>query len=233
MRDSILEVHSINTFYGMSQILFDVSLGVSKGEIVGLLGRNGSGKSTTMRSIAGLVAPRRGTITYKEHRVTGKKAYRLVRQGIAYVPDVRLVFADLTVEDNLEIAFRRNGTWTKDRVYQVFQSLAAIKSRRAGSLSSGEQQTLAIGRALMNSPELLLLDEPTEGLSPLEVRDREVQILKLREAGLTILLAEQNVKPALNLISRAYVINNGRIRFEGNVADLKANKEVMRKYLMV
>jgi len=229
----MLNVNDIHTFYGLSHILFDVTLAVSQGEIVGVLGRNGAGKSTTMRSIMGLTPPRLGTITFKGEPITRKKAYLLVRQGIGYVPDDRRVFADLTVDDNLELTFRRKGDWNKERVYGLFPALAEIKSRRAGNLSGGEQQMLTIGRALMSSPDLLLLDEPTEGLAPLIVRDLEEQTLKLREAGISILLSEQNVKSALKLINRGYVIDNGRIRFEGTVADLEANEEIKKKYLMV
>jgi branched-chain amino acid transport system ATP-binding protein len=229
----MLSVDKIHTFYGLSHILFGVSLTVSQGEIVGLLGRNGAGKSTTMRSIMGLTPPREGTVTFKGEVITGRKAYLLVRQGIAYVPDDRRVFADLTVDDNLELSFRRGDAWSKDRVYDLFPALAEIKSRRGGNLSGGEQQMLTIGRALMSSPELLLLDEPTEGLAPLIVRELEEQTLKLREAGISVLLSEQNVKSALKIISRTYVIDNGRIVFGGSVNDLNTNEEIRKKYLMV
>ena len=229
----MLNVDRIHTYYGLSHVLFDVSLTVSQGEIVGLLGRNGAGKSTTMRSIGGLTPPRQGTITFHGKPITGRKAYLLVRQGIAYVPDDRRVFADLSVDDNLEITFRRNNDWSKRRVYDLFPALEEIRPRRAGNLSGGEQQMLTIGRALMSSPELLLLDEPTEGLAPLIVRNLEEQILKLREAGISILLSEQNVKSAMKLISRVYVIDNGRIRFEGTLSEFEANEEVKKKYLMV
>ena len=229
----MLDVGQIHTYYGLSHILFEVSLTVVEGEIVGLLGRNGAGKSTTMRSIMGLTPPRKGTVSFRGEPITGKKAYLLVRQGIAYVPDDRRVFADLTVDDNLEITFRRNQDWSKKRVYDLFPALAEIQSRRAGNLSGGEQQMLTIGRALMSSPELLLLDEPTEGLAPLIVRNLEDQILKLKGAGISILLSEQNVKSAMKMITRAYVIDNGRIRFAGTLAEFEANEEVKKKYLMV
>ena len=229
----MLNVDRIHTYYGLSHVLFDVSLSVSQGEIVGLLGRNGAGKSTTMRSIGGLTPPRQGMITFRGEPITGRKAYLLVRQGIAYVPDDRRVFADLSVDDNLEITFRRNNDWNKRRVYDLFPALEEIQSRRAGNLSGGEQQMLTIGRALMSSPELLLLDEPTEGLAPLIVRNLEEQILKLREAGISILLSEQNIKSAMKLIRRAYVIDNGRIRFEGTLAEFEADPEVKKRYLMV
>ena len=229
----MLRVNNIHTYYGLSHILFDVSLNVSKGEVVGLLGRNGAGKSTTMRSIMGLTPPKQGTITFKDRDITGKKSFLLVREGIAYVPGDRRVFADLTVDDNLEIPFSRSNEWNIERVYDLFPPLAEIRSRQAGHLSGGEQQMLAIGRALMNSPELLLLDEPTEGLAPLIVRNLEEQILKLKEIGISILLAEQNVRSALKLSNRVYVIDNGRIRFEGTVEEFEANEEVKKRYLMI
>ena len=229
----MLSVKGIHTYYGLSHILYDVSLEVSKGEIVGLLGRNGAGKSTTMRSIGGLTPPKQGTITFNGEPIGGKRTHLLVRQGIAYVPDDRRVFADLSVDDNLEITYRRNDEWPKDRVYDIFPALGEIKDRRAGNLSGGEQQMLAIGRSLMTSPALLLLDEPTEGLAPLIVLGLEKQILKLRDAGISILLSEQNIKSAMKLIERAYVIDNGRIRFHGTVSELEANEEVKKKYLMV
>ncbi|MGD9577419.1 MAG: ABC transporter ATP-binding protein [Syntrophorhabdus sp.] len=229
----MLNVKSINTFYGLSHILFDVSINVSKGEVVGLLGRNGAGKSTTMRSIMGLTPPKEGSITFKGEDVTGEKPFLLFRKGMGYVPDDRRVFADLSVDDNLDIVHQGGTTWNKGRVYELFPALAEIKTRRAGHLSGGEQQMLTIARALMGSPELLLLDEPTEGLAPLIVRGLEEQILKLKDAGISILLSEQNVRSALKMITRAYVIDNGRIRFEGTVAELEANEEVKRKYLMV
>ena len=229
----MLDVNQVHTYYGLSHILFEVSLTVREGEIVGLLGRNGAGKSTTMRTIMGLTPPRKGAVSFHGVPITGKKAFLLVRQGIAYVPDDRRIFADLTVDDNLEITFRRNRDWSKRRVYDLFPALAEIRSRRAGNLSGGEQQMLTIGRALMSSPELLLLDEPTEGLAPLIVRDLEDQILKLKKAGISILLSEQNVKSAMRMITRVYVIDNGRIRFAGTLAEFDANGEVKKKYLMV
>ncbi len=229
----MLSVNKIHTYYGLSHILFDVSLTVAKGEVVGLLGRNGAGKSTTMRSIMGLTPPKQGTVIFKGQEITGKKPFLLVREGLAFVPDDRRVFADLTVDDNLEIPYSRNNEWTRERVYDLFPALAEIKSRRAGNLSGGEQQMLTIGRALMNSPELLLLDEPTEGLAPLIVKDLEQQILKLKQTEISILLSEQNVKSALKLSNRVYVIDNGRIRFDGTVADFEADEETKKKYLMV
>ena len=229
----MLDIKNIHTYYGLSHILFDVSLTVSRGEVVGLLGRNGAGKSTTMRSIMGLTPPKKGRVLFNDEDITGEKPYLLFRKGIGYVPDDRRVFADLTIDDNLEIVHRRSKAWNKNRLYDMFPALGEIRSRKAGNLSGGEQQMLTIARALMGGPEILLLDEPTEGLAPLIVRDLEEQILKLRDAGISILLSEQNTKSALKMINRVYVIDNGRIRFEGTVDELEANEEVKKKYLMV
>ena len=232
----MLKVEDIHTYYGLSHILFGVSFEVSPGEIVCLLGRNGAGKSTTMRSIMGLTPPLQGSITFKGETITGKKPYQIARLGIGYVPDDRRVFADLTVGENLEISERKTGTtlmWDKESVYDLFPPLRAIDSRKAGFLSGGEQQMLAIGRALMTNPEFLLLDEPTEGLAPLVVEMLEDQVEKLRQKGVTVLLAEQNVKVALRLSTRAYVIDDGVIRYHGSIEDLKENEEIRQKYLLV
>ncbi|MBF0551800.1 MAG: ABC transporter ATP-binding protein [Deltaproteobacteria bacterium] len=232
----MIEVTGIHTYYGLSHVLFDVSLTVSRGEIVCLLGRNGAGKSTTMKSIMGLTPPRQGTIEFKGEVVTGRKPYLMARMGIGYVPDDRRVFADLTVAENLEISERRTGghdSWTIDSVYDFFPPLRALDRRKAGFLSGGEQQMLTIGRALMTNPELLLLDEPTEGLAPLMVRMLEEQIARLKQKGLTVLLAEQNQKVALRLSDRGYVIDNGMIRYHGTIDELRANEEIRRKYLLV
>ncbi len=234
----MLQVEGIHTYYGLSHILFGVSLHVPAGEIVCLLGRNGAGKSTTMRSIMGLTPPKQGTIHFKGKAIKGKKPYQLARQGIGYVPDNRRVFADLTVGDNLEISARkvsryRGIPWTKESIYDFFPALGRINSRKAGFLSGGEQQMLTIARALMTNPDFLLLDEPTEGLAPLIVEDLEQRIGKLRDRGLTVLLAEQNLKVAVRLSDRGYVIDNGVIRYHGTIDDLRENKEVRKKYLLV
>ncbi|PKN62321.1 MAG: ABC transporter ATP-binding protein [Deltaproteobacteria bacterium HGW-Deltaproteobacteria-15] len=232
----MLEVKSIHTYYGLSHILFDVSLKVSAGEIVCLLGRNGAGKSTTMKSIMGLVPPREGTVSFKGEDVTGKQPYVLARKGIGYVPDDRRVFKDLTVEENLEISERKRGgsdSWTPESIYDFFPPLKHIQNRRATFLSGGEQQMLTIARALITNPEFLLLDEPTEGLAPMIVRVLEERIGDLKERGLTVLLAEQNQKVALRLSQRAYLIDNGVIRYHGGIEDLRANEEVRKKYLLV
>ena len=231
----MLQVEEIHTYYGLSHILFGVSLEIKEGEVVCLLGRNGAGKSTTMKSIIGLTPPKEGLIRFKGQPTAGKKPFMLARMGIGYVPDDRRVFADLTVGENLEISERNmtEGGWNKERVYQFFPALEQIDTRRAGYLSGGEQQMLTIARALMTNPDLLLLDEPTEGLAPLIVELLEEQIAKLKEAGLTVLLAEQNLDVALRLSDRGYVIDNGVIRYEGSIEDLRNNEEVRNKYLLV
>lgn len=232
----MLEVSGINTFYGLSHILFDVSLKVDAGEVVCLLGRNGAGKSTTIKSIMGIVPPRRGSILFKGEEVAGKKPYILARKGMGYDPDDRRIFVDLTVEENLEIAekgYIEGEGWNKERVYNFFPVLKHIQHRRGGVLSGGEQKMLAIARALMGNPELLLLDEPTEGLAPIMVRALDEQLLRLKETGLTVLLAEQNQRVALKLSDRGYLIDNGVIRYHSSIEDLRDNEEVRKKYLLV
>jgi branched-chain amino acid transport system ATP-binding protein len=232
----MLAVEGIHTFYGLSHILFGVSLRVERGEVVCLLGRNGAGKTTTMKSIMGLTPPKQGSIRFKEEDITGTQPYLLARKGIAYVPDDRRIFADLTVSENLEIAERKTRgaeAWDMGRVFELFPALKDIQSRKGGCLSGGEQKMLAIARALMGNPELLLLDEPTEGLAPVLVRVLEEQVRSLKKVGLTVFLAEQNVRSALRLSDRGYIIDNGQIRYQGSVDELRGNEEVRKKYLLV
>jgi branched-chain amino acid transport system ATP-binding protein len=232
----MLEVKEIHTFYGLSHILFGVSLKVDPGEIVCLLGRNGAGKTTTMKSIIGLTPPRQGSVKFEGEEITGKDPYLLARKGIGYIPDDRRIFGDLTVGENLEIAIRRARDaegWNKERVYELFPALKAIESRKGGCLSGGEQKMLAIARALMGNPKFMLLDEPTEGLAPVLVHVLEERIKKLREAGLTVLLAEQNVRSTLRLSDRGYIIDNGQIRYHGSIVELRDNEEIRKKYLLV
>jgi len=231
----MLRVENIHTYYGLSHILFGVSLEVNQGEIVCLLGRNGAGKSTTMKSIMGLTPPKKGFIKFKDITCSGQKPYLMARMGIGFVPDDRRVFADLTVGENLEISARnyQDGGWDKERVYAFFPALGEIDTRRAGFLSGGEQQMLTIARALMTNPDFILLDEPTEGLAPLIVNMLEEQIFRLKESGLTVLLAEQNLEVALRLSDRGYVIDNGLIKYHGTGEDLRNNEEVRNKYLCV
>ncbi|HOP47930.1 MAG TPA: ABC transporter ATP-binding protein [Desulfobacteraceae bacterium] len=232
----MLDVKGIHTFYGLSHILFDVSLKINAGEVVCLLGRNGAGKSTTIKSIMGIAPPKQGRIIFKGEDVAGKKPFMLARKGMGYDPDDRRIFADLTVEENLEIAIKgyvEGEGWNKERVYDFFPALKDIRHRRGGVLSGGEQKMLAIARALMGNPELLLLDEPTEGLAPVMVRVLEEQLMKLKKTGLTVLLAEQNLVSTLKLSDRGYIIDNGRIRYEGTVQELRDNEEIQKQCLMV
>jgi branched-chain amino acid transport system ATP-binding protein len=234
----ILEVKEIHTFYGTSHILFGVSLSVDRGQIVCLLGRNGAGKTTTMRSIMGLTMAHSGTIHFKGEEMRGKPPHYIAQKGMGYVPDNRLIFPDLTVRENLEIAIKvpkgfLGESWTVDRVYELFPLLKKLDKHLGGHLSGGEQQMLTVGRTLMGNPELILLDEPVEGLAPLVVRDLGEQILKLKEMGETILFSEQNIKFATMIAEKAYVIEKGKIRYEGSIEELKANDEVRKRYLMI
>ena len=227
----MLEVEKIDTYYGLSHILFGVSLKVKAGQVVCLLGRNGAGKTTTLKSILGLAPPKQGRIRFKQEDVTGKEPYILVRKGIGYVPDDRRIFADLSSGENLEIAERKareREVWDKERVYELFPPLRKLDSRKGGLLSGGEQKMLAIGRALMGNPDFLLLDEPTEGIAPVMVRAFGQTIVRLKDLGLTVLLAEQNVKFTLKLSDVGYIIDNGRICYQGTVKELMENEEVRR-----
>ncbi|MGC7872994.1 ABC transporter ATP-binding protein [Desulfosporosinus sp. SYSU MS00001] len=229
----MLEIKDIHTYYGMSHILFGLSLTVAQGEVVSLLGRNGVGKTTTLKSVMGIVPPKSGEITFRGQTITKIPTNRMVKLGISYVPDSRRIFADLTVRENLEIAAGiRPGDWTIDKVHALFPVLKKYENRRGGNLSGGEQQMLSIGRALLGNPDLLILDEPTEGLAPLIVRELEEQILELCSTGISILLAEQNLKSALKLANRCYVLERGQVRFEGTVESLAENEEVRTKYLL-
>ena len=233
----ILEVRDISTAYALSRVLFGVSIDVDRGECVALLGRNGVGKTTTMRSIMGLTPPSAGRVVWRGTDITGWPSYRVARAGIGFVPEDRRIFADLTVWENLDVASRgaREGAggdaWTIERVFDLFPNLRALTSRNGGFLSGGEQQMLTIARTLMGNPELLLLDEPSEGLAPLVVDHLREQIARLQREGLTILLAEQNVDFSLALADRVYVLEKGQIRFSGSAAALRDN-EALRHDLL-
>ena len=234
----ILEVEGINTYYETSHILFDVSLSVSRGEIVCLLGRNGAGKTTTMRSIMGLTPPKNGDIRFNGEQLRGRPPDYIARKGMGYVPDNRLIFPDLTVLENLELGIKipknlQVEPWTLERIYELFPILAERKHQFGGTLSGGEQQMLTVGRTLMGNPELILLDEPVEGLAPLVVKDLGKQILKIKEMGQTILFSEQNVNFATLTSDRAYVIDKGTIRYHGSIEELSADEEIKKKYLMI
>jgi branched-chain amino acid transport system ATP-binding protein len=226
----LLDVRDIHTAYGLSRVLFGVSVAVNGGECVCLLGRNGVGKSTTMRSIIGLTPPQSGRVAWKGTDITGWPPYRVARAGIGFVPEDRRIFADLTVWENLDVA-RKPGPWTVERVFDLFPKLRDLSSRNGGYLSGGEQQMLTIARTLMGNPQLLLLDEPSEGLAPLVVDHLLEQITRLKREGLTILLAEQNVEFSLALAERVYVLEKGSIRFSGPAARLR-DDEALRHELL-
>jgi branched-chain amino acid transport system ATP-binding protein len=227
----MLELQEIHSFYGLSHILFSISLKVEEGKIVCLLGRNGAGKTTTLKSILGLAPPKQGRVLFKGEDVTGKEPYVLVRKGMGYVPDDRRIFADLTVGENLEIAARTapgRDSWNKSRVHELFPPLSRLENRKGGLLSGGEQKMLAIGRALMGNPDFLLLDEPTEGIAPVLVQAFGKTIERLKEIGLTVLLAEQNIKFTMKFSDFGYIIDNGRICYEGKLKELMENEDVRR-----
>jgi branched-chain amino acid transport system ATP-binding protein len=235
---SRLELRGVHTHYETSHILFDVSLDVGEGESVCLLGRNGAGKTTTLKSIMSLAPASAGSISFNGVELVGRAPYEIARLGIGYVPDERLIFPDLTVRENLEIAIKQGASgapaqWTVSRIYELFPVLEPLDARLGGYLSGGEQQMLTIGRTLMGNPSLLLLDEPVEGVAPVVVQELTRQIKALKTMGLTILFAEQNMHFATEISDRAYVIEKGHIRFHGTMRELAANAEVKQKYLMI
>jgi len=229
-----LAVEAIDTYYGLSRALFEVSLTIDRGQCVALLGRNGVGKSTVMRSIMGLTPPARGRVVWKGSAINGWRTDQIARAGIGFVPEDRRVFAELTVVENLDVARRasgRHGQWTLDSVCQLFPKLIELRDRRAGLLSGGEQQMLTIARTLMGNPELLLLDEPSEGLAPLVVASLLEQVGRLKREGLTIVLAEQGVEFTLALADRVYVLEKGAVVYEGSAASLRDDAALREQLL--
>jgi len=231
---SLLEVTSLNSYYGDSHILFDVSLRVEAHEVVALLGRNGAGKSTTLKSLMGMVRPRSGSIVFDGHDVAGQAAHVIAQAGMQLVPEERRIFGSLNVEENLVLAgLTAKGKWPLERIYEMFPRLKERKGSRGTDLSGGEQQMLAIARALVRDPKIILLDEPFEGLAPVIVRDLMQACRNLAQAGQTIVLVEQNLAATLALAQRAYIINNGHIVHEGPAAEIKANPAVLQRHLGV
>jgi branched-chain amino acid transport system ATP-binding protein len=226
---AVLEIADVNTFYGKSHILAGVSLEVREGEIVTLLGRNGAGKTTTLRSITGLTAPRSGKVRLFGRDVTGWSAHRIARLGLGYVPEGRKIFANLTVEENLRVPQTAPGRWTEARVYELFPRLAERKQQLGRQLSGGEQEMLSIARPLLLNPKLMLLDEPSQGLAPLVVREVMQVVRSMREEGLSVLLVEQNVPLSLAIADRAYIISDGRVVYSGPAAELARDTELVHK----
>jgi branched-chain amino acid transport system ATP-binding protein len=230
---SILTVDDIHTYYGQSHVLHGVSLDVAEGESVALLGRNGAGKTTTLRSIIGMTPPREGRIEFKGERVDGMEPYQIARRGIGLVPEERRVFPELTVDDNIEVVMTDEGEWDRERVYDVFPALREHRTQLAGQLSGGQQQMLTIARALVTDPDLLLLDEPSEGLAPNIVADLQSLLEDVLDTGITVLLTEQNTEFAFDLAERAYILSKGEVTWEGDVETLQESEDVISKYLSV
>ncbi|MCA6125595.1 ABC transporter ATP-binding protein [Bradyrhizobium sp. WSM 1704] len=231
---SLLEVNGLNSYYGDSHILFDVSLRVERNEVVALLGRNGAGKSTTLKSLMGVVTPRNGSVKFDGAEISGKKSHKIAQAGMQLVHEERRIFGSLSVEENLVIAgLTASQRWPLDRIYEMFPRLKERRGNRGTDLSGGEQQMLAIARALVRDPKIILLDEPFEGLAPVIVRDLMKACRDLADAGQTIVLVEQNLAATLALAQRIYIINNGHIVHEGPAQEIKAQPEVLQRYLGV
>jgi branched-chain amino acid transport system ATP-binding protein len=229
---SLLEVEGLNSYYGDSHILFDVAMHVDQHEVVALLGRNGAGKTTTLLSLMGVVTPRSGSIRLDGQPIAGQPPFAIARRGVQLVPEERRIFGSLNVEENLQLAMiTAPDRWPLARIYETFPRLAERRRSRGTDLSGGEQQMLAIARALIRNPKIILLDEPFEGLAPIIVHDLMNVCRSLAEQGQTIVVVEQNVVAALAISHRAYVINNGHIVYGGSVPDLKASPEIMTRYL--
>ncbi len=233
----VLTATGLNAFYGQAHILFDISLQVGRGEVVVLLGRNGAGKSTTLKSLIGLVPPSEGEVRFRGERIDGLEPFRIAQRGLGYVPEDRRIFTDLTVMENLEIG--RQGAreaapfWSPERIFRLFPNLAEMQNRPAGRMSGGEQQMLTIARTLMGNPTCILLDEPSEGLAPVVVDQMAAAIGSLKAEGLSVLLSEQNLRFAAEVSDRAYIIEKGRIRFSGTMSELSAHDDVQAEYLAV
>ena len=233
MPEPVLAVADLHTYYGDSHVLQGVSLGVAPGEVVALLGRNGMGKTTLIRSIVGFTPPRRGRVSFRGDDITAWPPFRRIARGMALVPQGRRIFASLSVRENLDVARAGQGRWNLARVYELFPRLRERAANRANKLSGGEQQMLAIGRSLMSNPDLLLMDEPTEGLAPLLVAQVGQAIGELKRAGLSILLVEQNLPMAAAVADRVHVLNRGAIVYSGTPAALLADEDVKSRYLGV
>ena len=237
----LLEVEDLNTYYGASHVLQGISLNVAEGELVALLGRNGMGKSTTLKTIMGLVKPKSGSVVFEGREITGYPPYKAAQAGLGYVPEDRRIFPELSVLDNLFLGIKGGkmgdpsdpNLWTIDRIFSHFPMLKERTHQKGKFLSGGEQQMLAIGRSLMGNPQLLLVDEPTEGLAPLMVQEVRNVLEEINKAGVSILLVEHNLKVALSLANRVYLMGKAHIGFKGSVEELRDNGQVREKYLEV
>jgi branched-chain amino acid transport system ATP-binding protein len=228
MSGRALEAEGLHTYYGKSHILHGVSLALEEGEIVALLGRNGAGKTTTLRSLIGLTHPREGTVRVFGEETTNRPPYRIANLGVGYVPEGRKIFANLTVEENLKVPAERPGPWTIRTIYGLFPRLEERRMNKGRQLSGGEQEMLAIARALLLNPKVLLLDEPSQGLAPLIVRDVFKVIRTARESGISVLLVEQNVRAAVEVADRVYVLDDGRVVYSGPAAEFAEDEARVR-----
>ena len=236
MAETVLEVEGLRAGYGPAEILFGVSLKLARGEVAALMGRNGAGKSTTLKAIMGLVPPRAGRVRFAGRDIAGLAAFRIARLGLGYVPEDRRIFTDLTVAENLEVGRRPaegRDAWTPERLFEVFPNLASMRHRRAAAMSGGEQQMLAIARTLMGNPEAVLLDEPSEGLAPVILELMADAVLRMKREGIAVLLSEQNFDFAAAVADRAYVIERGEIRYDGSMAALDADPALRAQHLTI
>ena len=240
--NTLLDAKGLNAWYGAAHILFDVDLQVNRGEVVALMGRNGAGKSTTLKALMGMLAKRKGTVSFLGQDISRREPYDVARLGMGYVPEDRRVFADLTVMENLEVGKQPPRTWadgsaaplwTTEKLFALFPNLGEMPDRPGGRMSGGEQQMLTVARTLMGNPYLVLLDEPSEGVAPVIVEQMAHMILELKAQGVSILLSEQNMHFAELVSDRAYVLEKGQIRYQASMAELSANEEVRRNYLSV
>jgi branched-chain amino acid transport system ATP-binding protein len=236
MAEAVLEVEGLKAGYGPAEVLFGVSLTLRRGEVAALMGRNGAGKSTTLKAIMGLLPPRAGRVRFAGTDITGWPPYRIARLGLGYVPEERRIFTDLTVFENLEVgrrAARGRAAWTPERLFEIFPNLAEMRGRRAAAMSGGEQQMLTIARTLMGNPDAVLLDEPSEGLAPVIVEQMADAVLRMKAEGIAVLLSEQSLDFAAAVADYAHVIERGTIRFQGSMAALEADEAVRQAYLTV
>jgi branched-chain amino acid transport system ATP-binding protein len=235
---AILEVEDLSAAYGQAQILFGVSLELARGEVVALMGRNGAGKSTTLKAIMGLVLAQAQTLRFASHDIRNLPTYRIARLGLGYVPEDRRIFTDLTVYENLEVGTKLaldqgRAPWTTERLFSIFPNLAEMRGRRASQMSGGEQQMLTIARTLMGNPEAVLLDEPSEGLAPVIVEQMAAAVRRMKTEGIAVLLSEQSLAFASAVADRIYMIEKGAIRHEGSMADIAGNPALREAYLAV
>jgi len=237
MADPVLEVAGLRAGYGPAEVLFGVELHLSRGEVAALMGRNGAGKSTTLKAIMGLLTPRGGSVRFAGAEIAGWAPFRIARLGLGYVPEDRRIFTELTVSENLEVGRRAATTgrapWTPERLFSIFPNLAEMRHRRASAMSGGEQQMLTIARTLMGNPDAVLLDEPSEGLAPVIVEQMAEAVLRMKQEGIAVLLSEQNLDFAAAVADRALILEKGQVRWRGGMAELEASEAVRRAYLTV